>query len=209
MSNILEGEDGVLCHMDDILIFCQTLEEHDVRLHRVLKKIKAAGITLNKSKCKFRKESLSFLGHKIDKTGISADPSKLIAVSKMGKPKIRTELRRFLGMSNQLGKFSPRLADISKPLRELLSSKNAWVWNQPQDTAFQQVKQELTKPVVLALYDPSAELKVCSDTSAYGLGAVLMQKHSNQWKAVAYASRSLSDTELANREGSTRTFIGM
>ena len=58
---------------------------------------------------------MSFLGHKIDKTGISADP---MAVSKMGKPKTRTELRRFLGMSNQLGKFSPRLADISKPLRD-------------------------------------------------------------------------------------------
>ena len=152
------------------MTFGQTLEEHDVRLHRVLKKIKAAGITLNKSKCEFRKESLSFLGHKIDKTGISADPSKLMAVSKMGKPKTRTELRRFLGMSNQLGKFSPHLEDISKPLR---------VQRMPgygHDTAFQLVKQELTKPVVLALYDPSAELKVCSDASAYG---VLMQKESS------------------------------
>ena len=49
---------------------------------------------------------------------------------------------------------------------------------------------------ILALYDPLAELKVCSDASAYGLGAVLMQKCNNQWKAVAYASESLSNTEL-------------
>ena len=139
---------------------------------------------------------MHFIGHKIDKNGISDDPNKIVAVLKMETPKTRTELRRFLGMVNQLGKFSPCLADLSKPLWELLSSKNTWIWNQPQDSTFQQVKQELTKPVVLALYDPLAELKVCSDASAYGLGAVLMQKCNNQWKAVAYASKSLSVTEL-------------
>ena len=196
MSSILDGEEGVLCHMDDILIFGQTQEEHDVRLHQVLKKIQSAGITLNKNKCEFEKESLHFLGRKIDKNGISADPNKIVAVFKMETPKTRTELRSFLGMVNQLGKFSPCLADLSKLLLQLLSSKDTWIWNQPQDSAFQQVKQELTKPVVLALYDPLTELKVCSDASAYGLGAVLMQKCSNKWKAVAYASKSLSNTEL-------------
>ena len=105
------------------------------------------------------------------------------------------ELRRFMGIVNQLGKFSPHIADLSKPLRELLSTKKAWVWNHAQDTAFEQIKLELTRPVVLALYDPSAELKVCTDASAYGLGAVLLQKHSTiDWKAVAYASRALSET---------------
>ena len=100
MSSILDGEEGVLCHMDDILIFKQMQEEHDVRLHRVLKKIQSAGITLNKNKCEFKKESLLFLGHKFDKNGISADPNKIVAVLKMDTPKTCTELRRFLGMVN-------------------------------------------------------------------------------------------------------------
>jgi len=52
---------------------------------------------------------------------------------------------------------------------------------------------ELTRPVVLTLYNPSAELKVCADASAYGLGAILLQKYGNtNWKPVAYA---LSHTE--------------
>ena len=58
------------------------------------------------------------------------------------------------------------------------------------------VKEELSKPTVLALYyDPERETKVSADISSYGLGAVLLQKTSSDWQPVAYASRSLSETE--------------
>ena len=49
---------------------------------------------------------------------------------------------------------------------------------------------------MLAIYDPEASLKISSDVSAYGLGAVLLQSSAdNTWKPVAYASRFMSDTE--------------
>ena len=192
INDILADEEGILCHMDDILIFGKTQEEHDTRL---LKKIKIEGVTLNKDKCEFNKSQLHFLGHIINKHGVSPDPDKTAAILQMEKPKTLTELRRFVGMVNQLRKFSPNIAQLSKPLRELLSTKRAWVWGQPQDTSFKNVKQELTKPVVLALYDPTAEVKICSDPSAYGLGSVLFQQLNSKWKAVAYASSSMSDTE--------------
>ena len=54
--------------------------------------------------------SIKFLGHIIDKEGLRADPDKTAAIVKMEPPKSVSELRRFLGMANQLGKFSPSLA---------------------------------------------------------------------------------------------------
>ena len=60
MSDILVREEGGLCHVDDVLIFGQTKQQHDTRLHRVLQKIKEAGVTLNKEKCEFNQESLYF-----------------------------------------------------------------------------------------------------------------------------------------------------
>ena len=70
---------------------------------------------------------------------------------------------------NQLGKFSSRIAKISQPLRELLSNKSAWVWGPDQERSFAEIKQELTKPTVLALYNLQAEAKVLADASSFGL----------------------------------------
>ena len=100
-------------------------------------------------------------------------------------------------MANQLGKFTPNLPEISQPIRELLSSKKTWLWGPQQDDAFEKLKLELIRPTVLALYDVDAMLKISAYASAYGLGAVLLQKadKSQEWRPVAFASLALSDTE--------------
>ena len=114
MEKILRGLQGVLCHMDDVLIFGRTKEEHDTRLES------AAGVTLNSTKCQFGKSNIKFLGHLISENGIQQDPDKIAAITKMPHPTCVQELKRFLGMINHLGKFSRNLAELSQPLRELL-----------------------------------------------------------------------------------------
>ena len=100
-----------------------------------------------------------------------------------------------MGMVNQLGKFSSRVATISQPLRTLLNKQAVWAWGQSQDTAFQAVKDELTTSLVLALYNPRILTKVSVDASSYGVRAVLLQKHTDRWRPVAFASRSMSEVE--------------
>ena len=196
MSILLEGLSGVVCLMDDVLVVGSNQQEHDERLVKVLERVQSAGVTLNAEKCEFGKPSLKFLGHCIDKNGVSADPEKTAAICQMTPPRSVSDLRRFMGMVNQMGKFSPNIAEISKPLRELLSVKRAWLWGAEQDRAFNALKEELTKPTVLALYDPTAKSKISADASSFGLGAVLLQcKDESNWKPVAYASRSLTETE--------------
>lgn len=77
---------------------------------------------------------------------------------------------------------------ISQPLRELLSPKVSWIWEQAQQEAFEKVKAEIPTLRVLSHYSIDADTKISADASSHGLEAVLVQLHNGEWK-------SLSDTE--------------
>ena len=192
---ILEGLEGVLCLVDDVLVFGSDQQEHDRRLRGVLERLNKARVTLNAEKCAFSRKEIKFLGHVVNHRGVHPDPDKTTAIQMMPKPKDVSELRRFLGMINQFNKFSPRIADLTQPLRELLSARNVWQWSPKHDLAFAALKQVITKPSTLALYNPQVATKISTDASSYGLGAVLLQEEQGSWKPVAFASKALTETE--------------
>ena len=85
MSGILLGLDGVVCQINDVLIFGVSQEEHDSRLIAALQRIKRARVTLNAEKCQFSK--IKFLGHIIDeKAGIQPDPENISAIVELDPP---------------------------------------------------------------------------------------------------------------------------
>lgn len=194
MSHMLAGIPGVVCDIDDVLISGRDKEEHDSRLRIVLQRMKEAGATLNE-KCVFSVKKIKFLGHIISENGIEIDPEKVEAITNLPRPQNVAELRRLLGMVNHVGKFIPNLAEITKPLRDLLKEEISWTWDSHQETAFQSIKKHLTQAPVLIHYNSEKPTKVSADASSYGMGGVLLQKEGEDWKPVFYASRSLTNTE--------------
>ena len=86
MSEIFRGLDGVVCQLENLLVFGIDEAEHDARPTAVLKQIESARATLNLDKCDFSCGRLKFLGHLIDRTGIQADPEKRAAIREMKPP---------------------------------------------------------------------------------------------------------------------------
>ena len=118
----------------------KTLAEHDNCLQKVLFKVRESGLKLNKNKCQFRKNTIVFLGHIISSEGIRVDPSKTYAITKMSIPQSLTELERFLGMVNYLGKFIPNLAEVTAPFQVLLKKDIVFNLQKSQLDAIEKLK---------------------------------------------------------------------
>ncbi|XP_075530161.1 uncharacterized protein LOC142563495 [Dermacentor variabilis] len=196
MARILEGQEGVANIIDDILVFGRTRQEHDARLSQVLFRLAKAGITLNQDKCPFGVHEVSFLGVVVSAQGIRPDPGKVEAVKAMESPTDVAGVRRLLGMVNHLARFLPHISDVTAPIRALLNKSASWVWQHEQKAAFEKIKELLTSDRCMAKYHPSYATTVSADASSFGLGAVLLQTQpSGERRPVAFASRSMTDTE--------------
>lgn len=196
IEQILPGLDGVQCVLDDMIVTGKSEQEHLKNLDNLLKRIQKFGLRANLDKCYFFKENVTFCGHEIGQDGLKKSQDKIDAVLKVKIPENVTELRSFLGLVQYYGKFLPNLATEARPLNELLEKTRKWKWTEQCDTAFVRIKRLVTSEQVLTHYDPTLPVRLASDASPFGLGAVLSHVMPNgSERPVMFASRSLSKSE--------------
>jgi len=66
-----------LVYLDDIIIYSKSLKDHKQHVRKVLQVIRSAGLKLKPAKCKWFKQEIIFLGHKIGVNGIRLDDYNL------------------------------------------------------------------------------------------------------------------------------------
>ena len=195
IHQLFENIPNVDTSMDDIIIRGSTQEEHDASVRRVLDKCREAGLSLKEEKCEIGVTELKFLGEIVSKDGMKPDPQKVTAINQMTPPSNREELALFLGMIKYLARFLPDLSERSYHLRVLMKADVHFQWGPEQQRAFEDMKRIVSSEPVLQFCDPELPKKISCDASQKGLAAVLQQLHGNEWRPVAYASKSTTDCQ--------------
>ena len=122
MDQVLRGLAFCYVYIDDVLIASSNPQEHKVPLRLVLQCFVQYGILINPHKCLLGVSELQFLGHHVNKDGVSPLPPQVKVIQNFPQPPTLRKLREFLGLVNFYHRFIPRCASILAPLNALLKS---------------------------------------------------------------------------------------
>ena len=196
---------GVLVYIDDIVIFAETIKEHNVRLALlVLKALKEAGFMLNETKCKYAQKRIKFLGHIVEGGKLRPNPDKIAAIKNFPTPTNHKELRSYLGLVGWLRKFHSDLMINLSVFRPLQKDSEPFIWTEAHSKAMTAINHMLSDELALELFEPGETLELWTDASPYGLGAVLLQNG----RPLYCLSRSLTKAE-SNYHQIERELLGI
>lgn len=199
MDQVLQGLDFCYVYIDDVLIASHTPEEHKVHIRLVLQRFVEYSILINPVKCVLGVNEPRFLGHHVNKAGVSPVPDHVQVIRDFPQPITLRKLREFLGLVNFYHRFIPRCADILSPLNALLrgtsTNSHTLQWNPAALAAFQEAKNALAQATFLVHPKPDAPVNVMTDASDVAIEAVLQQYLDGKWCPLSYFSHKLSPTE--------------
>ncbi|XP_049269072.1 uncharacterized protein K02A2.6-like [Rhipicephalus sanguineus] len=114
LESIVQGLPCVKVYLDDIIVAEKQYD--DSTLRRVFERLRDNGLKLTLDKCRFHEKQVSFLGHKIDATGLHP-PDNMEAITAAPRPET------FLPSSNSSSRG--RIGESPEFRRTLVSPTNA------------------------------------------------------------------------------------
>ena len=139
---------------------------------------------------------MTYLGYKISKIGIKPCQSKVETLLKAKYPENLKSLEAFLGGAMYYARFIEGMSTICEPLNRLRRAEVKWRFDEEEKKAFDKLKQALASSAVLTPYDPNLEVKIDTDSSKTGLGAVISHiMPDGSERPIEFASRTLNSAE--------------
>ena len=181
----------VVVYLDDIVIYSQSLREHEKHMSLVFQRLRENRLFVKKEKCEFAQRQITFLGHKISEGLIKMDENKVRAIREWSEPSKLKELRSFLGLANYYRRFRKGYSKMVASLTDLLKKDQVWQWNLECQAAFDELKGAISSEPVLRLPNLELPFEVQTDASDRALGGVLVQ----EGHPVAFESRKLNGAE--------------
>lgn len=186
-------------YLDDVLIYSDCAEDHETHVLQVLRKLKAAGLYLDATKCKFKVTRVKYLGLILTTDGIEMDPEKVSTVLAWQLPRSVKDVQSFLGFANFYRRFIKGFSYIAKPLTALTGDGGTKAFpltrDGPEARSFQTLKDAFKVAGVLTHFDPDRETWLETDASDFVTAAILSQMVDGILRPVAFLSHKMSPAE--------------
>ena len=213
LESIFRDIPGLFIYMDDLLLYSNTVEEHEEIVQKVLEKLHQNGMAISLDKCVWQQGKVEYLGYVIDQNGLRPMPKKLDAISKIPVPTKQKDLLAFLGAANfyrrNLGKLKrenkmKNTAELIQCLYEIATQQDLntskkfvqqWNSNSKYDQAFKDAKELIKNSANLIHLNPNQPLALFVDASALCIGGTLRQMTPSGWQAIGFYSKSLNSSQ--------------
>jgi hypothetical protein len=165
---------------------------------------------LNIEKCQFEQTEVDYLGVRVGKGLVKMEEAKVDRVKDWKPPCNVTQVRCFLGFTGYYHYFIKGYSQIARPLLELMKKGTPWHWDDPQQKAFETLKDKMCEKPVLANPDPKKTFYLQTDVSTSRAGAVLSQEadRTKKRRPIAYFSCTYSPVE-ANYDIYEKEFLAV
>lgn len=198
---VLVGLVYIICevYLDDIIIHAKTDLEFLERLRQVFQRFRKHRMTANPEKCDFGLPEIEYVGHVLDKNGLSFSKKKLSQVLDFPKPIYQKELKSFLGLANYFRDHVENHSTLVRPLNQMLlgySKHSKLVWTSELEQVFEDTKTKVGNCPKLFFIDDTAPIFLHTDASDYGIGAYLFQIMDDKEVPIQFISKSLVEGQL-------------
>nr|GEW82590.1 putative reverse transcriptase domain-containing protein [Tanacetum cinerariifolium] len=119
--------------IDDILVYFKDKKEHEKHLKIILELLKKERLYAKFSKYDFWLDSVQFLGHVIDRSGVHVDLAKFEAIKNWAAQTTPMEVRKFLGLAGYYRRFIEELNLIQRRWIKLLSDYDCEIRYHPRN----------------------------------------------------------------------------
>ncbi|GJS93636.1 reverse transcriptase domain-containing protein, partial [Tanacetum coccineum] len=155
--------------MDDFSVVGDSFTSCLSHLDKMFKRCEDTNLVLNWEKCHFMVKEGIVLGHKISKSGIEVDQTKVDVIAKLPHPTTVKGIRSFLGHAVFYRRFIQDFPKIARPMTHLLEKETPFIFSKECIEAFDILKKKLTEAPILVTLDWDLPFEIMCDASDFAI----------------------------------------
>ena len=202
-NEVLAGLVYDICegYLDDCIIHGGNFKTFLTNLGTVFGRFRKHNIKLNPKKCRLGAKEIEYVGHVLNKDGMTFSRDKIEKVLQIPKPIKEKELKSFLGLANYFRDHIENHSTIVRPLNDLLKGYQRTrkiQWTPEAEKAFEDIKDAINNCPQLFFLDYTEGLPIYlhTDASTYGIGAYLFQVVDGHERPIAFISKTLNEQQI-------------